>query len=404
MIIFKEDLHYSMQNRRQFITALLATGTVSRLHAITVADLDSLSPIEKTMHDFVMERMIDADGLCRSMLCAATLAPWTNADLAKTDQRRITDMFQNSTDKAGCMTYENALMATGEFALSQIIRHHVTKEELARERAHRAIRGILAVIDKGRHYMPGWLPKPFGGVRHARDSHEMSVDQYTKAIIALHAWRPLADRDEQAVIDRFFIDAADFFIARKWRHAYRHRTIVTAATHHHALGLYVPLVQFAAKASGDDRYLAQMTNFDAAINAALAHEGLDAGFNGISLIVEGFYAAMQAGAEDERLPKLIAYLWDKGSQCIDEQGRAFIARDVREFDSQGPRLAAIGTIVESQNPGTHATDLAKKILGAHRDPAKMTHTGDLTESIAEVSITSWLVAYWRLREHAVLKD
>lgn len=389
-----------MQNRRQFISTLLAGSTASRLHAITSAESAALSPIEKTMHEFVLQRMMDADGLCRSMLCAATLAPWTNAGLAKTDQRRITDMFQNSADKAGCMAYENALMATGEFALSQIIRHRVTEDAAARELAHRAIRGILSVIEEGRHYMPGWLPKPFGGVRHARDSHEMSVDQYTKAIVALQAWRPLADKDEQAVIDRFIIDAADFFIARKWRHAYRHRTIVTAATHPHALGLYVALVQLAAKASGDNGYLAQLKNFDGAIDAALAKEGLEAGFNGISLIAEGFHVAMQAGSQDKRLPQMIEHLWRAGSQCIDEQGRGFIPREVPEPDSQGPRLAAIATIVESLDPNTHATDLARKILGAHREPSRMRHTGDLTESIAEVSITSWLVAYWRLREAA----
>lgn len=387
-------------NRRHFITTLLAASAASRLHAITGAQLDALSPIEKIMQDFVLQRMMDADGLCRSMLCAATLAPWTNAELAKTDQRRITDMFQNSTDKAGCAAYENALMATGEFALSQIVRHRVTKDDAARQLAHRAIRGILAVVEEGRHYMPGWLPKPFGGVSRARDSHEMSVDQYTKAIIALHAWRPLADKEEQAVIDRFFIDAADFFIARKWRHAYRHRTIVTAATHHHALGLYVPLVLLAAKTSGDDRYLAQLANFDDAMNAALANEKVETGFNGISLIAEGYSVAIQAGSQDKRLPQMIQRLWKAGLTCLDENGHGFIPREVPEPDSQAPRLAAIATLVEADNAATHATDVALKILAAHRDPAKMRHTGDLRESIAEVSITSWLVAYWRLRERA----
>jgi hypothetical protein len=387
-----------MQNRRSFITTFISTVLASRLAPVRAADLDSLSPIEEIMHDFVMRRMMDDDGLCRSFLCAATLAAWTNEDLAKTDQRRITDMFQNSPDKAGCLSYENALMATGEFALSQIIRHRVLKDNAALELAHRGIKGILAVIEEGRHYMPGWLPKPLRGLRHARDSHEMSVDQYTKAIVALHAWRPLAGQDEQAVIDRFFIDATDFFIARKWRHAYRHRTIVTAATHHHALGLYVALPQLAAQASGDERYLAQLPQFDDAITAALANDRLESGFNGISLIVEGFHTAMQAGSRDKRLPQLIEHLWKSGARCVDEQGRGFIPSQPPVFDSQGPRLAAVAPMVETLNPATRATELACKILNAHRDPSQMRHVGNLSESIAEVSITSWLVAYWRLRE------
>ncbi len=387
-----------MQNRRHFLTTLAAAATTSRLHALTGTAIDLLSPIEAVMHDFVTRHMMDKDGLCRSMLCAATLAPWTHEDLAKTDQRRLIDMFQNSPDKPGCVTYENALMATGEFALSQIIRHRVTGEEASRELAHRCIRGILAVIEEGRHYMPGWLPKPFGGVSHARDSHEMSVDQYTKAIIALHAWRPLADKEEQAVIDRFFIDAADFFIARKWRHAYRHRTIVTATTHHHALGLYVPLVQLAAQASGDERYLSELPQFDEAIDATLANKKLESGFNGISLIVEGFHTAIQAGAKDERLPRMMEHLWKAGAQNIDAEGHGLIPRDPPVLDSQAPRLAALATLVEVSSPGTRAVDLARKILSAHPDPSQLRHVGDLNESIAEVSITSWLVAYWRLRE------
>lgn len=386
-----------MNTRRSFLSTLLGLPIASRMRA---ADLDDLASIEKTMHDFVMQRMLDDDGLCRSMLCAETLKPWTKETVWKLDQRRMLDMFQNSPDVAACVNYENALMATSEFALSQIVNHRVTKGDASRELAHRCIRGLLAVIDEGRHYMPGWLPKPFGGASHARDSHEMSVDQYTKTVIALHAWRPLADAKERAVIDQFFIDAADFFIARKWRHAYRHRTIVTAATHHHALGLYVPLAALAAKASGKDRYLAELAHFDEPINAALANDGLESGFNGISLIAEGFHLAMQAGATDKRLPQMIEKLWQVGARNVDDKGVGYIRKD-REPDSQAPRLAALAPVVDALNPKLKATELAQKILAAHRDPALMLHVRDLKLTISEVSITSWLVAYWRMKKAAL---
>lgn len=383
-----------MNTRRSLLSALLSLSILPRLRA---ASLDVLASIEKTMHNFVMQRMLDDDGLCRSMLCAETLKPWTQENVSKLDQRRMMDMFQNSPDIAGCVNYENALMATSEFALSQILKHRVTNDAAARDLAHRCICGLLAVIDEGRHYMPGWLPKPFGGVSHARDSHEMSVDQYTKTVVALHAWRPLADTKERAAIDQFFIDAADFFIARKWRHAYRHRTIVTAATHHHALGLYVPLVVLAAKASGKDRYLAELSHFDEPINTALANEGLESGFNGISLIAEGFHLAMQAGATDKRLPQMIDKLWHVGAQNVDAAGLGFIGKN-REPDSQAPRLAALAPVVDALNPTLKASELAQKILVAHPDPARLLHVRDLKTTISEVSITSWLAAYWRLKE------
>jgi hypothetical protein len=385
------------QTRRHFLgTMLAAAAAAGRSRATATDNLDALAATEKAMHDFVVNRMMDGDGLCRSSLCAATGAPWTNEALAKTDQRLIIDMFQNSPDKAGCMSYENALMATGEFAVSQIVRHRVTKDAAARERAHRAVRAILAVIEEGRHYMPGWLPKPFGGLRNARNSHEMSTDQYTKSIVALHAWRPLAGKDEQTTIDRFFVDAADFFIARKFRHAYRHRTIVTADTHHHALGLFVPLVVLAAKTSGDAAYRKYLASFSAAMDASLQDEGL-ANFNMTSLMVEGYHVAMQAGCDDPRLPQMIKTLWQRGAKRVDANGNAFDNSKPPKNDSEATRLAAVATIVEPLDPATRATALAPKILSRLTNPQQMTHTR-LPESVAEVAITSWLVAYWRLRE------
>ena len=162
--------------------------------------------------------------------------------------------------------------------------------------------------------------------------------------------------------------------------------------------MFVALPQLAAHASGDERYLAQLPQFDDVITAALANETLESGFNGISLIVEGLHTAMQAGSRNKRLPQLIEHLWKSGTKCVDEQGRGFIPSQPPVLDSQGPRLAAVAPIVETLNPATQATELASKILNAHRDPSQMRHVGNLSESIAEVSITSWLVAYWRLRE------
>lgn len=387
-----------ISTRRRFLRTVLAATAASagHLNAAPQETLDRLADIERVMHAFVVHRMLDQDGLCRSFLCAATVAPWTNADLAKTDQRILTDMFQNSPDKAGCLTYENALMATGEFAVSQIVRYRVTKDNAAREMARRAIRAILGVVQAGRHYMPGWLPKPFGGLRTARDSHETSTDQYTKAIVALHTWRPLADEAERSQIDRFFVDAAEFFIARKFRLAFRHRTIVTADTHQHALGLFVPLVVLAAQVSGQASYREHLATFRSAMDAALKNEVL-ANFNMTSLIVEGYQVALQAGHRDPTLARTIVTLWERGARRIDETGAAYASFDPQRREPQSTRLAAAATIVKALEPATRATELAVKVLGREREPQTMTHSL-LPETIDEVAITSWLVAYWRLRE------
>jgi len=322
-------------------------------------DLTPLSATAETFHAFVTTRMIDDDGLCRSFLCAETLRPWTNEQLADKD---LTDWFQNAPDKAGCLAYENALMSTGEFAASQIARHRATGEPAAQDRARRAVRAILAVAQEGRHYMPGYLPKPFGGLGRARDSHEISPDQYTKAMVALCAWRPLADAEEASAIDRFFVEAADFFIARKFRHAYRHRTIVTAQTHPHALGLFVPIVVLAANTSGDSRYRQHLALFSDAMDAVMQSRKMSS-FNATALIIEGFEVAMAAGCDDPRLPKVVGHLWQQAAQHIDAQGDAFEGDNPPKQTSQGTRLAATATIVERRCPEIQAGPLAVKILG-----------------------------------------
>jgi len=93
---------------------------------------------------------------------------------------------------------------------------------------------------------------------------------------------------------------------------------------------------------------------------------------------------------------VIEHLWKTGAKQIDEQGHGYLPDTEGKRDYQATRLAAIATIADAQNPALHASDLAIKILAAHRDPAELTHRGDLSQCISEVSITSWLLAYWRL--------
>ncbi len=343
---------------------------------------------------------MDADGLCRSALHAETLRPWTEQQLTKLDQRSLTDWFQNSPDLSGCLAYENALMATGEFALSQMVRHRVTGESAALELAHRGVRAILAVVEEGRHYMPGYLPKPFGGLARARYSHEISPDQYTKAVAAFHAWRPLASAGERAAIDRFFVDAADFFVARKFRHAYRHRTIVTADTHHHALGLFVPIVVLAANVSGRAGYRAHLKEFSRALDDSATDEKLS-NFNMTSLLIDGFDVAMKEGCDDPRLPRLVESLWLRAIKNIDLDGTSYEGENRKHFTSEGTRVAACATIVEQLHPTTRATTVAGRVLHRLTQVQEMTHYR-IPGAIFEVSVTSWLLAYWRLRERSTL--
>ncbi|MBI4623229.1 MAG: hypothetical protein HY736_08425 [Verrucomicrobia bacterium] len=390
-----------MHSRRNFIkgslSLLAATGT-SQWCAAAGPAVAALEDPAARFHDFVTGKMMDADGLCRSMLNAETFRPWTEQQLTKLDSRLLTDMFQNSPDKSGCLAYENALMATGEFAQSQMVRHRVTGEPAALELAERGVRAMLAVAGEGRHYMPGFLPKPFGGLARARYSHELSPDQYTKVVAALHAWRPQASAKERAAIDRFFVEAADFFIARKFRHAFRHRTIVTADTHHHSLGLFVSIVVLAANVSGKAGYRAHLKEFSRALDDSATDEKL-ANFNMTSLLIDGFDVAIKEGCDDPRLPELIKSLWIRAIKNIDPDGTSYEGENRRNVTPEGTRAAACATMVEKLHPATQATALAAKVLHRYTQIQQMVHYR-IPGAIFEVSVTSWLLAYWRLREKA----
>lgn len=385
--------------RRAFLREL-AVASISGSTGLLGRTADPVDPLDDTarrFQSFVVDRMMDGDGLCRSFLNAETLAPFTNAQLAAPRwEADLTDWFQNAPDKAACLSYENSLMATGEFGLSQVVRHRVSGSSEARSRARNAMRAILAVVREGAYYMPGYLPKPLGGLARARYSHELSPDQYTKAIVALAETRPLASRREVEQIERFFVDAADFFIARKFRHAYRHRTIVAPDTHLHALGLFFPLLQLAANVSGDRRYLAHLASLEPLLDAVASAEVL-ANFNMACLLIEGLALAIQSGNADPRLPALIKILWERSAKNIDVNGDAYDDGLPERRTASGTRIAAVATVVRRFHPDTDSERVALTIL------RRLTEVRQMEEyrvrgAISDTSVTSWLLAYWRLRE------
>jgi len=396
----------TVASRRQFLrnatATLLALGPT--LEALCVSEktaqgAERLGDAAMRFERFVTSQMSDQDGLCLSFLNAETLRPFTKSDLARGEwPTLLEDWFQNAPDKVSCMLYENSLMSTGEFAMSQMAKYRVTQKEEAKDRARRSILAILAVIDEGRYYAPGYLPKPLGGLRRARYSHEMSIDQYTKAIAALDAWRPWANRSEQERIERFFIDAAEFFIARKWRHAYRHRTIVTADTHLHALGLFVPLAQLAANVSGDKSYLRHLSKFGKALDASMKDEVL-ANYNQCALIIEGFHVALANGCSDPRLRNIIASVWARSAALVNEDGVG-IDPSKKMPTSQTTRIAGVATLVKKWTPGLGVTEVAWRILERLTEVKQMTNPR-VPGAIADTSVSSWLLGYWRLREFAL---
>jgi len=403
----------NLVSRRNFVQTAAATALMlplaSRASAAQVAsEPERLAHLADYFQQFAENHLLDGDGLVRCWISPATLRPFSPEELSQRDEGYLRDICQNSPDKAGALTYENALMATGEFAMSQIERYQRTGSKDAFALARKAVGGILAVSREGRNYMPGYLPKPFGGVARARYSHEMSTDQYTKAIAALDQWLPHASPEERSEILRFYLEAADFFIVRNFRFPWRQKVIVEPHIHLHTLGLYIPLMLLAAR-HGDKKHLDHLRKFEEPMKLlvqALEHpdqapSGFDMKFNGTSLLLDGFAVAVRNGSTDARLPDLMRRYFDRATQNIDAAG---FGRDSATNNGKTSswvlRLIAGAPLLDRDSESEQRRHLGWRVLGAHDhiDRMRINTTADAIDGIDAAGIASWLLAYWRFKQ------
>jgi hypothetical protein len=372
---------------------------------------ERLATLAAYFQDFTEKHLLDDDGLVRGLISPLTLRPFTIAELSPKYDKYMQAICQNGTDPAGAVTYENSLMATGEFAMSQIVRHEKTGSTEALVLARKAVGAILAVSRQGENYMPGFLPKPFGGVARARYSHEMSTDQYTKPLAALDLWLPYAAPKERDEILRFYKNAADFFIARNFRFPWRQKVIVDPNIHLHALALYIPLITLADR-YGDKKYQNQLRRFEEPMKLlvlALEHpeqlpeinrNSTDLNFNGISLLLDGFAVAVRNGSTDVRLPDLMRRCFDRAGQNIgaDGFGRDLMQK-VGENSSWAVRVVAGAPLLARDSGSEQRGQLALRVLNAydHVDRMRVVEPGEPVDGINGLSVSSWLLAYWRLK-------
>ncbi len=380
-----------------------------RLSSVALADVHELHAQEEHLRAFVEEHMSDECGLIYSHLNANTLRPWTPDELRHHDTLPIYNKERG--DPAGQLGYEDTLMATGEYALSQILRHKATGDALALAAAAHPIYAILRVLYEGDYYEHGYLPKPHGGMRKAAYSHEISPDQYIKCYAALRAYQPYAPPSLRRTIDDYLVAVADYFLNRNFMHPYRERTIVTPESRPHCISIYVPSLCTAFRITGDGKYRQALARFDAVLDD-LQTGNTQVNFNICSLYIEGFHLALQENAEDARLREAIRVQWDMNVKLLADDGYGYQEAGKPMKTSRVMRLASSAPIVDGYFPDMKAHRTAVFILKNITDPKRMTYFTEfdfkhqpaghryLSQSICETSVTSWLLAYWRLREMA----
>jgi hypothetical protein len=379
------------------------------LSGIDGSILDGLQSAEKNLVAFVEEKMTDREGLILSDLRADTLKPWTEEQIQAPDIDTLPVCDKKRGQAADQMAYEDSLMATAEYALAMIFKHKVTGSAEALATAAHASSALLRVFYEGEKYERGYLPKPHGGIARAAYSHEISPDQYIKTVIALREWSKLAPPSERKTIDSYIVAAADYFVNRNFTHNYRDRTLVCQESRIHCVALYIPLLLTAANISGDSKYSKLTGLFDKSLDSLLK-DPIVVNFNIFSLFTEGFDLAIREGSADKRLKDVILRQWRENLNNVLDDGCGYENPEHGMITSRVIRMAAAADIVESLFPETEAVKTGLFILSKITDPLKMLHINNFkpewggskkfySMSLCETSISSWILAHWRLKNY-----
>lgn len=116
--------------------------------------------------------------------------------------------WHNTAGPAAFHAYEDAGMTTGAFLTSQCIRYRVTGDADALRLARQTFDALCFIYDLGKQKAEGYFPKPY----NRSFSEQISRDQYLFAMTGLAHYRPLADADTQATIDRMRARMARYWI------------------------------------------------------------------------------------------------------------------------------------------------------------------------------------------------
>jgi hypothetical protein len=371
-----------------------------------LAALEQLAPVEARLVEFIERHLVDGHGLIRAHVNVHTLQPWTVEQLAQ-GQHQLHFYDVRRGDPVGQLTYEDSIMATGEYALSRMHKFAVTADPLALAAAAQPVHALLRVAEEGAKYERGYLPKPHGGATRAAYSHEISVDQYIKALLALRLWQQHCGPAQRRLIDELIVAMCDYHLVRKFQHPRREMMIVTPENRTHGMALFIPLLVLAHQITGQSHYREALRRFDGIIDELLTG-AVPTNTNIVGLFMEGFDLALREGHQDDRLVRLLGRMWEGKLADIERLGLWHEDPTDTFTSSRGLRVAPFAPIVDHHLPGYHAHRLALKLLQGMTDPMQMLYANTPAEqlhptirfrasSLCETTLSSWLLAYWLLK-------
>jgi len=292
-----------------------------------VADLGARA---EAFTDFIVSKALDDDGIVLSVLKSDELRAWRNEDYRGYE---VWDYIAD--DPAGYENYEDAIMATGWWIVSQVMRYVAEGEpEDAYRHAERSVRAILAISREGDKYETGYLPKPHGGLANASKSRCISSDQYEHALFGLWHFRSIcADAALRAEIEAAIVKWADYFRRHDFCYRYFERMTITPEIAVHGLGLFLPLMVMAEEITGDGGYRDAMDERLIPVlreNLVYGETSSGTGPNPTALIAVGLVHLWNRGILREEAAKDILWFWRDAQKFLSADGLTYVHAGVTD--------------------------------------------------------------------------
>ena len=186
--------------------------------------------------DIVMTKARDEHGLVRALLTYPDRRPLTPEWVEEMELDAVSD--RTGLPYAETATYEDANWCAGRLIVSQAHRYLATRSPEAATAARAGFDHLAFVWDEGLRYDPGFVAKPYGGMRGEyaidRSYHETSVDQaYMPAMGLWRYHQTFADAEARARIATYLVAQADWFLRNDYTFEYgrKRQSFIGAAGH-----------------------------------------------------------------------------------------------------------------------------------------------------------------------------
>jgi len=273
-----------------------------------------------------LDSVRDDDGIVYADVHREELRPFRSEDL---DGKGYDVWVVWAHDFAGCVNYEDCLMATGRYVNAKVLKHLAAGgDDAALADAERGVRAILAISKAGQKIEAGYLPKPYGGLKNASYCRKASSDQYEQSLFALWSFRQACpDSELVPEVETAIVGWADYFLRHDF--AYRFDEYgwvaidptdmgdgVPVGLGRHGLGLCLPLILMSHEITGDAKYEEAVHNrLVPCLKRWLAHPtGVGSGFSGHSnsdnLQALGMYYCIKKGVAVDEAKQGLEICWD----------------------------------------------------------------------------------------------